>query len=111
MRQAAIVSGARTWAQSFDANALVALLRAHETFDVRPQFGRIKSKVLYILSRTDKQFPPSIGPAVMTALKAAGVDARFVEVDSEIGHLAFGYQTEKWSPALRSFVAELMAAH
>jgi len=111
MRQAAIVSGARTWAQSFDANGLVALLRAHETFDVRSQFGRVKAKVLYILSRTDKQFPPAIAPAVMSALKVAGVDARYVEIDSEIGHLAFGYQTEKWSPTLKNFVAELMAAH
>ncbi|MGA2487416.1 MAG: hypothetical protein ABSF49_15725 [Roseiarcus sp.] len=47
----------------------------------------------------------------MSALKAAGVDARYVEIDSEIGHLAFGYQTEKWSPTLKNFVAELMAPH
>jgi homoserine O-acetyltransferase/O-succinyltransferase len=108
MRQAAIMAIAKTWAEAFDANGLVSLLRAHETFDVRPQFSRIKAKVLYLLSRTDKQFPPSIAPPVMDALKAAGVDARYFEVDSEIGHLAFGYQTERWSPALRKFVAELM---
>ncbi len=110
MRQAAIVAGARAWAQSFDANGLVALLRAHETFDVRPRFDRIKAKVLYILSRTDKQFPPRIAPAVMAALKSAGVDARYIEVDSEIGHLAFGFETDKWSPALKSFVDELTAS-
>jgi len=108
IRQAAIVSNARSWAQSFDANGLVALLRAHETFDVRPQLARIKAKVFYVLSRTDRQFPPRIAPGVMAALKAAGVDARYVEVDSEIGHLAFGYETEKWSPALKKFIAELM---
>ena len=107
MRERAIAVGARAWAQGFDANGLVALLRAHETFDVRPQFGRIKAKVLYILSHTDIQFPPSLAPAVMSALKAAGVEAHYVEVDSEIGHLAFGYQTEKWSPALTRFMAEL----
>jgi homoserine O-acetyltransferase len=104
MRRASIVAGARTWAQGFDANGLVALLRAHEIFDVRPQLGRIKTKVLYILSRTDKQFPPSLAPSVMAALNGAGVDARYVEVDSDIGHLAFGYQTEKWSPALKNFI-------
>lgn len=107
MRQAAIVAGAKSWAEAFDANGLIALLRAHETFDVRPQFSRIKAKVLYILSRTDKQFPPSIAPRVMSALKTAGVDARYVEIDSDIGHLAFGYQTEKWSPVLKDFIAEL----
>ncbi len=109
LRDAAILSTARGWAQSFDANGLVALLRAHETFDVRPQFKQIRAKVLFVLSRTDKQFPPRIAPAVMGALKAAGVDARYVEIDSDIGHLAFGYQTEKWSPELKSFVAQLTA--
>ncbi len=110
IRQAAIVAGARSWAQSFDANGLVALLRAHETFDVRPEFNRIKAKIFYILSRTDKQFPPRIAPAVMAALKSAGVDARYIEVDSEIGHLAFGFETDKWSPALGSFIGELTAS-
>jgi homoserine O-acetyltransferase len=107
-REAAITNGARAWAQTFDANGLILLLRTHEAFDVRPQLGRIKAKVLYMLSRTDNQFPPSIAPDIMAMLKAAGVDARYVEVDSDIGHLAFGYQTEKWSPALGSFIAGLM---
>ena len=102
--------GLGPWAQSFDANGLIALLRAAKAFDLRPQFRRIKAKVLYILSRTDQVFPPSIAPGVMAALKAAGVDASYVEVDSDIGHMAFGYQTEKWSPALKSFMAELTAA-
>jgi homoserine O-acetyltransferase len=109
VRETAILAGSRAWAQSFDANGLIALLRAQETFDVRPQFPRIKAKVLYVLSRTDKVFPPSIAPGVMAALKAAGVDASYVQVDSEIGHMAFGYQTEKWSPALKRFMDELTA--
>jgi homoserine O-acetyltransferase/O-succinyltransferase len=41
-------------------------------------------------------------------LKAAGVDARYYEIDSELGHLASGLDGDKWSPALRSFMAELM---
>ncbi len=110
LREAAIVTAARAWAQGFDANGLLALLRAHETFDVRPQLKQIKAKVLYMLSRTDNQFPPRIAPEVMAALKAAGVEARYVEIDSDIGHLAFGYQTEKWTAELKRFVAELTAA-
>jgi hypothetical protein len=42
MRQAAIAAGAKTWAEAFDANGLISLLRAHETFDVRTKFGRIQ---------------------------------------------------------------------
>jgi homoserine O-acetyltransferase len=110
IRQAAILANARSWAQSFDANGLVTLMRAHETFDLRPEFNRIKAKVLYVLSRTDKLFPPSIAPDVIAGLKAAGVAARYVEADTDIGHLAFGFETDKWSPELAKFLGELTAS-
>ena len=38
----------------------------------------------------------------MQALKAAGVDARYFALDSDLGHLASGHDGEKWAPALRS---------
>ena len=107
-RQAAIVKVAEPWAQNFDANALVVLRRALEGFDTTPRFASIKAKVLYVISRTDELFPPSIAPGVMQALKAAGVDARYFEIDSDLGHLASGLDGDKWSPALRNFMAELM---
>ena len=37
--------------------------------------GRIRVPVLYVLSRTDALFPPSLAPGVMADLRAAGVDA------------------------------------
>ena len=43
-----------------------------------------------------------------TQLKAAGVDADYFEIDSENGHLASGVDADKWAPALRAFMAELM---
>jgi homoserine O-acetyltransferase len=107
-REAVIVEQAEAWARNFDANSLVVLRRALETFDTTPNFASIKAKVLYVLSRTDKLFPPSIAPAYIEALKAAGVDARYVELDSELGHLASGADGDKWAPALRAFMAELM---
>jgi homoserine O-acetyltransferase len=108
-REAAILKLAEPWVQNFDANSMVALRRALETYDTTPQFGKIKAKVLYVISRTDKLFPPSIAPGYMQALKAAGVDARYFEIDSELGHLASGADGDKWAPALKSFMAELMA--
>ena len=108
-REAAILKAAEPWVQAFDANSMVVLRRALETYDTTPQFRNIKAKVLYVISRTDKLFPPSIAPAVMQALKSAGVDARYVEIDSELGHLASGLDGEKWAPALKSFMSELMA--
>jgi homoserine O-acetyltransferase/O-succinyltransferase len=107
-REAAIVKVAEPWAQNFDANSLVVLRRALETYDTTPQFDRIKAKVLYVISRTDQLFPPSIAPEVMQSLKAAGVDARYYEIDTELGHSASGLDGDKWAPQLRSFMAELM---
>ena len=107
-RELQILKVAEAWAHNFDANSLVALRRALETFDTTPQFATIKAKVLYVISRTDKLFPPSIAPEVMDALKAAGVDARYYEIDTELGHSASGYDAEKWAPTLTNFMAELM---
>jgi homoserine O-acetyltransferase len=107
-RQAAIAKMAEAWARNFDANSLVVLRRALETFDTTREFPSMRAKVLYVLSRTDKLFPPSLAPDVLASLKAAGVDVRYHEIDSELGHAASGLDAEKWAPALASFMAELM---
>jgi homoserine O-acetyltransferase len=106
-REAAIVRVAEPWARAFDGNSMVALRRALEAFDTTPHFGKIRARLLYVLARTDTLFPPSIAPAVMEALAAAGVDARYVEIDTELGHLASGLDGEKWAPALRAFMDSL----
>lgn len=107
-REAEIERQARGWAQEFDASSLVILRQAMIGFDVRPEFPKIKAKLLYVLSRTDKLFPPSIAPAVMEKLKAAGVDARYVEIDSELGHSASGLDWHKWAPELKAFIEPLV---
>src|SRR6185295_5860046 len=68
-REAAIAALAEPWVRRFDGNSLVALRRAMETFDVAPQFDRLKAKVLYVLSRTDKLFPPAIAPGHMQKMQ------------------------------------------
>jgi len=69
---------------------LVALRKASVKFDAAKDFNKMKAKLLYVLCTTDKLFPPSIAPAVMEKLKAAGVDAAFFELKSELGHSASG---------------------
>jgi homoserine O-acetyltransferase/O-succinyltransferase len=98
---------AANWAEVFDANSLFILGRAMEDFDVASRFDRIKVPVLYVLSRTDALFPPSLAPGVMDGMKKAGIDATYVEIDSEHGHLASGADADKWAPALRAFMAKL----
>lgn len=106
-REAEILRQAEGWAREFDANALIVLRRANIRFDVEAQFDRIKAKVLYVLARTDRIFPPSLAPRVMAKLKAAGVEAEYVEIDTELGHSSGGPDAAKWEPALRRFMASL----
>ena len=98
---------ASAWAEVFDANSLFILGDAMGAYDITKDYGRIRVPVLYVLSRTDALFPPSLAPGVMADLKAAGVDAEYVEIDSEHGHLASGADADKWAPALRAFIAKL----
>jgi homoserine O-acetyltransferase/O-succinyltransferase len=105
--EAAICDEAARWANGFDANSLIILAKALRGFDVTAQFGQIKSKVLFMLSRTDKLFPPDIAPGVMQGLKAAGVDADYFLLDSELGHSASGLDAHKWAPRLKQFMDSL----
>jgi homoserine O-acetyltransferase len=100
---------ASAWADVFDANSLFILGDAIGRYDVAKDYGRIKVPVLYVLSRTDALFPPSLAPGVMAGLRGAGVDAAYVEIDSEHGHLASGADAGKWAPALRAFISKLEA--
>jgi homoserine O-acetyltransferase len=43
----------------------------------------------------------------MARLQAAGVDAAYIELDSQFGHLASGREAEQWAPALRAFLQRL----
>lgn len=100
---------ASAWAEVFDANSLFILGAAMANYDITKDYKRIKVPVLYVLSRTDALFPPSRAPRVMADLHAAGVEAEYVEIDSEHGHLASGADADKWAPALRAFIAKLEA--
>jgi homoserine O-acetyltransferase len=103
-REAVIRTQATNWAKNWDANSLIILRRALLGFDTRPDFAKI-----YVLCRTDALFPPKIAPAVIEALHRAGVEARFFELDSDLGHSSSGPKHAKWSPVLREFLAPLVA--
>jgi homoserine O-acetyltransferase len=105
--EAAIREEAAQWARGFDANSLLILAKALRGFDVTPAFGQIKARVLYVLSRTDRLFPPTLAPGVMAALESAGVDADYFLIDSDYGHSASGRDAQKWAPRLRQFIERL----
>jgi homoserine O-acetyltransferase/O-succinyltransferase len=106
-REQAIREEATGWARRWDTNSLVILRRGTIGYDTVKDFPKIKAKVLYVLCRTDRLFPPAIMPGVMSDLAAAGVDAHYFEIDSDLGHSASGPEHAKWSPVLREFLVSL----
>jgi homoserine O-acetyltransferase/O-succinyltransferase len=106
--QAEIERVARLWATEFDANSLIVLGRALDRFNVESELSRIRACVLYVLSRTDRIFPPSLAPIVMARLRAAGVRAEYVEIDSALGHAAPGLDGARWAPQLAAFMTQLV---
>jgi homoserine O-acetyltransferase len=98
---------AEPWAHAFDANSLIVLKRAAVQFDAKPKVSAITAPVLYVLSRTDNLFPPSIAPATMKLLADAAVDAGFFEIDSENGHRAPSIDGHLWEQPLRAFMERL----
>jgi homoserine acetyltransferase len=43
----------------------------------------------------------------MEKLSKAGVDATYVEIDTDYGHLAANADAQKWAPALTAFLQRL----
>ena len=106
-RDAEIRRRAEPWAKEFDPNSMVAMRRAAVRYNAEKDFSKIHAKVLYVISRTDSLFPPSIAPDVMGKLAKAGVDAKYFEIDTEFGHSATGPEWAKWGPTLKAFVEGL----
>jgi homoserine O-acetyltransferase len=108
LRERQIHRMAEAWARQFDAHSLVVLRKASVHFDAQQFFSAMRARVLYVISRTDRLFPPTMGQRVMQRLRTAGVEATYVEIDSDYGHLASGREAEQWAPALQMFLGHLI---
>lgn len=98
----------------FDANSYVCVSRAIDLHDISRGYGsleaayrRIKARCLLIGIRSDFLFPPASIQQTMAEMRAAGVDARYWEMDSEYGHDAFLEEQTKLDEPIRQFLAEL----
>jgi len=106
-REKEIVRMADKWAMEFDANSLIVLGRAMCRFNLQDKLSNIKARVLFVLSRTDEVFPPSLAVGAMTTLRQSSVDVEYFEIDSNLGHAASGLDGAKWAPRLTKFMDEL----
>ena len=100
-------AAAKSWAKVYDAHSLVTLRRAIDSFDITDQYAKVKAKVLYVQSKTDKLFDIALCPAYVTDMRKAGIDITYVELPSDKGHLASHADAAMWAPILGAFVKSL----
>lgn len=104
MREQIIRERAETWAVQFDANSLSVLYEAGIGSSAIPNAGQIKAPLLNALSRTDSVVDVVLGPPTVDLLRDKGVDARFLEIDTEYGHSGPMIDADKWADDLRGFL-------
>ncbi|MGE5590001.1 MAG: homoserine O-acetyltransferase MetX [Bacillota bacterium] len=98
----------------FDANSYLYLSKAMDLHDVSRGFpsyqaalGRIRARMLVVGIRSDLLFPAQQQRDLTAGLLRAGVDARYLEMDSPWGHDAFLVDHHLLAPAIRDFLEEL----
>ena len=99
---------AKSWAKIYDGHSLVTLRRAIDGFDITQQYDQLKqTKVLYVISKTDKLFDLTDCAAHALAMRKAGVDLTYVEMPSDKGHMASHADAAMWAPILAAFIKSL----
>ncbi len=99
---------AKSWAKIYDGHSLVTLRRAIDGFDITKQYDQLKqTKVLYVISKTDKLFDLTDCAAHALDMRKAGVDLTYVEMPSEKGHMASHADAAMWAPILSAFLKQL----
>ncbi|HEX2183738.1 MAG TPA: homoserine O-acetyltransferase [Rubrobacteraceae bacterium] len=95
----------------FDANSYLYLTRAMDLYDVasgyvseEEAYGRIEAEVLFVGISSDWLFPPHEVRGTTERARAAGADARYVEIDSLSGHDAFLKDWAELEEAIEPFV-------
>lgn len=93
---------AEEWAKQFDANSLAILYEAGigSTADA----SAIKAPLLNALARTDSVVDVALGQPTVDLLKQNGVDAHFLEIDTEYGHAGPMLDAHLWADDLRAFI-------
>ena len=102
---------ARDRAKLVDANSYIYLARASALYRAGIGFGsleealeRIQANVLLIPCSSDLFLPPYQSQKLLGALRRAGVNARWFELESDGGHLAGVLEIHKASQILRDFL-------
>lgn len=100
----------------FDANSYLVLSKAMDTFDLaegdkssaslQAALGRIRARLLLVGISSDWLFPSSDVRALAWAARAAGVKAKYAELNSSHGHDGFLAEAAQLAPIIKSHLEE-----
>jgi homoserine O-acetyltransferase len=105
---------AASFASRFDANTYLYLSRALTYFDLARShgggsleraFGKARARVMSMAFSSDWLYPPRDSKEIAEAAKAAGLDARYVEIEASYGHDSFLLEEGHMTPIIQEFLA------
>jgi homoserine O-acetyltransferase len=94
----------------FDANSYLYITKAIDYFNIlngknlTDIFKGLKAKVLVIAFKSDWLYPAYQSQEIVKALKLAGVDASYCEINSTYGHDAFLLEVEEETHLIKHFL-------
>lgn len=101
-----------SFVERFDANSYLYITRALDYFDAAQghaslvdAFRQARARFLVVAFSSDWLYPPRESEALVAAMRAAGRDARYVELPSSLGHDAFLLEHEQLTPLVAEFLA------
>jgi len=102
--------------ERFDANSLLYLTKAIDYFDLSfglpnlsDAFRTVTSRFLVISFSSDWLYGPPQSEELVRAMLKNGIDATYVEIQSDAGHDAFLVEVERLSDLVRDFLRQVKA--
>ena len=101
----------QSFTRRFDANSYLYITRAIDYFDVargkrsaEEAFRKTTARCLVISISSDWLYPTKESLAIVSALRANGIDTSFIEVDAPHGHDSFLIRNEKFPRVIGGFI-------
>ncbi len=109
----------RKFVERFDANSFIYITKAADFFDLAQQhgqgslteaFSQASCRYLVVSFSSDWLYPTSRSRKLVQAMKRAGREVSFTEVEAEYGHDAFLLRNERLFELVQSFLANTLDA-
>lgn len=108
----------QSFVERFDANSLLYLTKALDYFDITQGSGALseafagsRTLFLFITFSSDWLYPPYQLKEVAQAVRRAGGDATYCEINSDYGHDAFLLEHAAQAPLVASFLERARTHH